>query len=140
MEQQISMFEMLGESATPEIPFEEQKKGRKGWIIEISALLTRKHGWDEDAICVCTRPVIFEKDSEEDKYHRRTQWARSTYGPPMGWCGGWKTVYARRPTWEECVAYAHRHYSLPRTVKYYERNTNMENPVWSYEEGYKKGA
>lgn len=140
MNGQISMFEMLGEPTTPVIPFEEQKKNRKGWIIEISGIFLQKNGFKENAIGVCTRPVVFEEDSKKDKYNRISQMARSIYGPPMGWCGGNKTVYAKRPTWEECVAYAHKHYSIPQTVKYYERNTNMENPVWSYEEGYKKGA
>ena len=36
MNSQISMFSMLDEYETPQIPIEEQKKGVKGWVIDIS--------------------------------------------------------------------------------------------------------
>ena len=139
MDEQISMFEMLGEDETPEIPFEEQKKGRKGWLIEISGILLKKNGFDEDCICVCTRPVMFERDSEKDKYNRISQMWRTTHGPAGGSCGGYTKIYAKRPTWKECVEYAHKHYSIPQAVRYYERDGDF-NAVWKYEDGYQKGA
>lgn len=82
MQAQISMFELLGDTATPKIPFEEQKKGRKGWIIDISAILLKKNGFKEDAVCVRTVPIKFDKDSDKDKYGRWSQYANSTHGPP----------------------------------------------------------
>ena len=41
---QISMFELMGEPETQLIPVEEQKKGRCGWIIDISAIMLQKNG------------------------------------------------------------------------------------------------
>ena len=137
MTQQISMFEMLGETETPLIPFEEQKKGRKGWIIDISGIFLKKYGFEEDRIGVQTHAVRFEEDSKKDKYGRISQMA--TFIKPMdgGWCGGYKDVYARRPTWEECVAYAKKKYSLPEKIVYYERTGN-DKEIREYEEGNDK--
>lgn len=135
---QISIFEMMGDVKTPVIPFEQQKKGRRGWILDISGIFLRKNGFQEDAIGVCTRPIILEADTKEDKYHRISQTWKTTYGPAMGSCGGETTIYASRPTWEECVEYAHKHYSIPQKVIYYERDGNFNNPVYDYEKGYKK--
>lgn len=64
----------------------------------------------------------------------REQHARTS----MGWYGGVKEVYAKRPTWEECVKYARKHYTIPEKVLYYERNANFEE-TWGYENGYQKG-
>ena len=138
MNEQISFFELLGEAETPLIPFEEQKKGRKGWIIEISAILLKKNGWKEDAICVCTRPVVFEENSTKDKYGRMWQQAKTIHGPYSGWSGRGKEIYASRPTWEECKKFAKKHYTIPDKVLYYERDARY-NEVWNYEDGYKGG-
>jgi hypothetical protein len=137
MNEQISMFELLGEPVTPLIPFEEQKKGKHGWIMDISALLLRENGFREDAVCVCTRPVIFEENSKKDRNGRTSQMARSTHGPYMGWRGGYKDVYSRRPTWKECLEYAHKRYAIPEKVLYYERD-GRDNEIWEYENGYSK--
>ncbi len=136
---QLSMFELLGEPETPKIPPEEQKKGQVGWIIDISAILLKKNGCREDAICVCTTPIKFEQDSKKDKYGRWSQYASSTHGPHHGWWGPVKTVYAARPTWEECVEYARSKYTIPEKVLYYERDGNF-NETWGYENGYTKGS
>ena len=138
MDEQLNFFDMIGEAETPLIPFEEQKEGRRGWIMEISAIMLIKNGWKEDAVCVRTVPVIFEEDSKIDKYGRISQMAKSTHGNPMGWCGGYKDVYAERPTWEECVKFARKKYTIPRTVRYYERDGH-DNAIWNYEDGYKGG-
>ena len=136
---QISIFEMLGETNTPLIPFEEQKKGRKGWVIEISAILLRKNGFKDDRICVCTRPIVFTEDSRKDKYGRISQFAQTTHGDLHGWYGPNYTIYAKRPTYKECVEYARKKYTIPDKVSYYERD-GKGNEIWNYEDGYQKGS
>jgi len=136
--EQINFFDMLGDPQTPLIPFEEQKQGVTGWIIEISGILLKKNGFKEDAVCVCTVPVVFEEDTTKDKLGRLSQWARSTHGNPMGWCGGYRDVYTARPSWEECVKYARKKYAIPQLVKYYER-TRADESIWNYEDGFKGG-
>lgn len=138
MNEQLNFFDIIGEAETPLIPFEEQKEGRRGWIMEISAILLKKNGWKEDAVCVCTVPVIFEEDSTKDKMGRIHQMAKSTHGNSMGWCGGYKDVYVARPTWEECVKFARKKYTIPQRVQYYERD-GRDHDVWNYEDGYKGG-
>ena len=130
---------MLGETETPTIPPEQQKKGMKGWIIDISAILLKKNGFKEDAICVCTTPIKFDMDSKQDKYGRWSQFASSTHGPYKGWYGPVKTVYFSRPTWDECVKYAKQKYTIPEKVLYYEQNGDFGS-IWEYENGYKKGS
>ena len=138
MEKQISFFEMLGEAETPLIHFEEQKEGRRGWIIDISAILLRKNGFKDDAVCVCTQQVVFQKDSEIDKYGRISQMCKTTHGEFHGWCGYQKEVYAKRPTWEECYQFARKKYTIPEKVLYYERD-GKDRSIWDYDEGYKGG-
>jgi len=135
---QMSMFEMLGETGTPVIPAEAQKAGRRGWIIEISGIWLKENGFREDAIAVCTRPIVFEEDTRKDELGRVRQHAKTTYGPAGGWFGGEEKVYARRPTWAECVQYARERRSYPAQVVYYERNGSFENPVYEYEKGWDK--
>ena len=134
---QITMFEMLGDTATPKIPFEEQKKGRKGWVIEISAILLTKNGFRENMIAVRTHAVQFVRDSEKDKYGRIKQFAERIKPHDGGWYGPYYEVYAARPTWEECVAFARAKYTLPEKVVYYER-TGDNREIWEYEDGNKK--
>ena len=135
--EQMSIFDLLG-LKTPEIPIEDQKKGVRGWIIDISAVLRMENGWKENAVCVCTRPVIFEKDTRKDKDGRLWQQAKTTHGPSMGWMGYCKKVYRNRPTWEECVQYAQEGHKGDK-VLYLERDGNW-NEIWEFEKGYRKGA
>lgn len=137
--EQISIFQLMGDDGTPEIMPEDQKKGRRGWIIEISAILLKKNEWKEDAVCVCTRPIIFESDTKIDQYRRISQHWKATYGPAEGGIGGNMTVYAKRPRWDECMEYARKRYTIPETVLYYERNGDF-HAVWGYENGYGKEA
>ena len=139
MDKQISIFELLGDTSTPEIPLEEQKKGRRGWIISISAILLRENGFKEDAVCVRTEPIRFDEDSRKDKHGRWSQFASSTHGPSHGWYGPVYTVYAKRPTWDECVAFVRKRYTNPEKVMYMERDGNF-NETWGYENGYRKEA
>ena len=134
---QITMFEMLGDTATPKIPFEEQKKGRKGWVIEISAILLTKNGFRENMIAVRTHAVQFVRDSEKDKYGRIKQFVEKIKPKDGGWYGPCYEVYAARPTWEECVAYARSRYTMPEKVVYYEKDGDYKS-IWEYEDGNKK--
>lgn len=137
--EQLDLFDMIGDPVTPEIPPEEQKKGVKGWIIDISAILLKKNGFREDAICVCTQPVQFVEDTKKDKHGRWDQSAQSIHGPMHGWYGPYHTVYAQRPTWEECKKYVRSRYSIPEKILYMERDGN-DKECWDYEQGYKKGS
>ena len=138
MTEQITIFDLIGRPETPEIPFDEQKKGRKGWIIEITAILLRENGFKRDITCVCTRPVVFKEDSWI-RDGRKSMAIATTHGPASGSYGGWHKVYAKRPTWEECVEYARMDRNHPETVEYMERNGDFHES-WGYENGYKKGA
>jgi hypothetical protein len=120
------------------IPFEEQKKGKNGWIIEISAILLKKNGFKENVTCVCTRPVTFREDSWI-RDGRKCMHIETTHGPISGSVGGWQNVYAKRPSWEECLEYARKDRKHPETVRYMERDGDFHN-IWGYENGYKKGA
>ena len=138
MDGQISMFELLGMTGTPEIPLAEQKKGRRGWIIEISAICPKENGFKEDMTYVCTRPVIFEEDTME----RRDGWwqrVRTTHGPVHGWSASPVKVYAKRPTWDECLKFAEQDKDTIGRIEYAERDGDW-NWIHEYENGYQKGA
>ena len=122
MEMQISMFDMLDQYETPEIPPEMQKEGTKGWIIVNSGIFLRENGFDHDWRGVCTRPIIFEKDTYKDRQGRWCQWAHTTKGPYSGWCGPFKRVFKARPSWSDCKKHAAdtRSKSDPEEVGYYE--------------------
>ena len=122
--EQISMTALLDSYETPEIPPEEQKAGMKGWIIECSGIFLVKNGSDRDWRGVCTRPVIIEKDTTPDKraYSGWHQAARTLKGPYMGWYGGLRTIFARRPSWSDCLKYMRdtKKKDDPEEVRYYE--------------------
>ena len=119
---QISIFDMLDQYETPEIPPEEQKKGVKGWIIEGSGIFLMKNGWDHDWRGVCTRPIVFEKNTSKDRDGCWWQAAHTINGPHGGWYGGMKRVFKVRPSWADCLRYA-KETALkgdPEKVEYYE--------------------
>lgn len=122
MEMQVSMFDMLDQYETPEIPPEEQKKGVKGWIIEGSGIFLRKNGFDHDSRGVCTRPIVFEQDTRKDRDGCWWQAAHTTKGPYGGWYGGMKRVFRSRPSWADCLRFAKetRLKGDPEQVEYYE--------------------
>ena len=134
---QISMFEIMDQYETPVIPVEEQKKGVKGWIIELNGIFLRENGFKEDWRGVCTRPVVFEKDTKKDS-HGWWQYCHTTKGPSRGWMGSPRTVYRKRPTWNDCLKYARENGSKddPKDVRYYERRGDWTG-IYSYEEGAK---
>ena len=83
---------------------------------------------------VCTQPVRFQEDSRKD-----FQAAETIHGSFHGWYGPIKTVYAKRPTWEECVEYARKDKRRPEKGVYYEK-TYDDQVIREYENGYQKGA
>ena len=137
MTEQLSMFDLLG---TPVIPPEAQKKGVKGWIIDISGIFLRENGFPEDMTGVCTQPVKFTENTRKDKDGRWFQAGETTHGIWHGWYGPVFTVYAKRPTWAECVEYARQKKSRPEKVVYYERSADFNTVIREYENGYQKGA
>ena len=130
---QLDFFDLI---KTPLIPPEEQKKGVKGWIIEFSGLFLKENGFKEDWHGVRTVLVMFERDTKQDTNGNWHQMAKAIKGPIMGWCGGTRPVYRKRPTWTECLQYAEEHKGKgdPVDVRYYDR-TGDWSPIYSYEEG-----
>ena len=137
MDEQLNMFGMLGMDETPEIPFEEQKKGRKGWVIEISGVFLVENGFKENMVGVTTHAVQFVQDSTKDKYGRISQYANRIKPHDGGWWGPNYPVYVSRPSLEECIEYGRKKYTVPEKVVYYERNSDL-NGIWDYEKGNKK--
>ena len=137
MNEQISMFEMLNQYETPEIPIEEQKRGAKGWIIELSGLFLKENGFREDWRGVETRPVVFKENTHKDRRGSWWQTCETIKGPSMGWTGSVRNVFRSRPTWNDCLKYAreHGHRDDPKDIRYYSRTGDWE-PIYSYEEGY----
>ena len=122
MEIQISIFDMLDQYETPEIPPKEQKKGVKGWVIEWSGLFLRENGYDHDWHGVCTRQIILEQDTRKDKDGRWVQAAHTIKGPFGGWYGQLHRVFSQRPSWADCLRWAaeNRCKDDPDEVGYYE--------------------
>ena len=136
MDNQISMFEMLGMDETPVIPFEEQKKGTKGYCIRIAALYTIENGFPKNQIGVTVRKMELVRDSKTDS-HGRWQYARSIdHCKGDGWWGSPEKLYARRPTWKECEDYVRaRHRGEPREyeVVYLRKNGDATYSICDYE-------
>ena len=132
---QISMFEMLDQYETPLIPVEEQKKGVRGWVVELSGLFLRENGFKEDWRGVCTRPVVFDDDTKKTK-GRWSQHAHTTKGPAHGWWADPRIVFRYRPTWSDCLKYAREngHRDDPKDVRYYDHRGDWTE-ILSYEEG-----
>lgn len=122
MTEQLSLFQLLDEWDTPLIPPERQKKGVKGWIIECSGIFLRKNGHNEDVYAVCTRPVVFVRDTEKKPDGRTWQYCETTRGPHHGWWGPCYDVFASRPTWNDCLTFAERNRlkEHPKKTVYYE--------------------
>lgn len=134
---QISMFSLLDEYETPMIPIEEQKKGVKGWIIDISCICLRKNGCKDDWTGVETRPVILLSDTHEDKDGFMWQHVQTTKGPYSGWNKAPERIFRKRPTWDDCLKWARQHMSKsdPREIRFYSRDGNW-NGIYQYEQGY----
>ncbi len=133
---QISMFEMLDQYETPEIPINEQKRGTKGWIIELTGLFLRENGFKEDWRGVATRPMVFTENTHKDRDGYWWQCGETTKGPSIGWCGSVHKVFRSRPTWNDCVKFAKENGRRddPKDIRYFDR-TGDWTEIRSYEEG-----
>lgn len=146
MDEQISMFEMLGEDETPVIPFEKQKRGMKGWVIEIQGIYTRENGFDRNMVGVTTKEVELKADSYT-RYNRtlnRTEQWQNAFSTGKGGCrgDGWigspKKLYARRPTWRECQEYVKRNHKgdpYEYEIVYTRKNGDACTRICEYEKG-----
>lgn len=107
---QVSMFDLLGIPTTPIIPPEAQKKGVKGWVIEIEGNYLIRNGFRENMIGVTARRIELLGDTKHD---RRGWWQNVRtidYCKGDGWYGGCYTLYAKKPTWAECERYVREHH------------------------------
>lgn len=131
--EQMSIWSFLDSYETPLIPYEQQKKGTRGWIIECSGLFLRENGFKKDQYGVCTRPIVFESDTKPDG----SQHAHTLKGPFHGWWGGNKEVFERRPSWSDCLLHAKKNRAKdePEDVIFYDHKANWDE-IWSYEDGY----
>lgn len=134
---QISIFELLEMDETPEIPFELQKKGMVGWIIQIEAIMLKEYGFGKNMIGVTTRKITFIRDSNTDG-HGRWQYANTIDRcKGDGWMGTPKKIYAKRPTWRECQDYVRRiHKGDPSDyeIVYVRKNGDASHSICKYEE------
>lgn len=131
MHTQISMFELMDEYETPQLPPAKQKAGTIAWIIEFSGIFLRENGeWHG----VCTRPVILEEDTDEADKHSA---AHTIKGSHQGWYGGLRQLFARRPTWNDCLRWARENQRKgdPEEVRYYDQDGNW-NGIYRYEDGW----
>ena len=121
MNNQINMFEIIGLDETPEIPFEEQKKGMKGWVIQIQGIYTVENGFKKNMVGVTTKRVVLKADSYTRKNRlldRIEKWQNAEctgeYGcKGDGWVGSPRKLYTKRPTWRELQNYVKEHYKDP---------------------------
>ena len=137
MNEQLSFFGEIGMDETPQIPFEEQKKGTVGWVIMPTAAYTVENGFDRNMIGVETRKVRLWKDSSEDRIGR-TQYAETIDLRGCGWCADPRPLYRTRPSWKECVEYirkTRRREPQDFEVVYTRSNWEGSYDICSWEEG-----
>ena len=102
---QISIFDLLGITATPQIPTAAQKKGTKGWIISIEGVYLVENGFPENMIGVSARKVELLEDTRRDRYGWRQNARTIDHCKGDGWIGGPEPIFAKMPTWAECEEY-----------------------------------
>ena len=131
MENQISVFEMLGLQETPVIPLEEQKEGTIGYFIE-------SVGWfKENTLAVTVRKMMLTSDTvfwEKSGWWQYTRSVDSCGGD--GWSANPHTMYAKPPTWAEVVKYIKDHRKgLPEECKfiYVKKNRHAMFDITSYD-------
>ena len=111
MEEQLSMFSMLGDWETPLMAREDMKKGVKAWIIEMAGITNSI--WPNAPILYCMarpRKVMFIRDSRKDKNGYWDTFADCVGGTYFGWYGGRgrKYIFASKPTWNDCENHVKR--------------------------------
>ena len=137
-ENQISIFSILDEYETPQIPPEEQRKGMRGWIIEISVICLKENGYKTEWTGVETRPVIFLQDTRKDRDGFTWQHCETTKGPYSGWAHRPKTIFRKRPSWADCMKYGRekaKEEGYPEEIRFYSRDGDW-NEIYQYEKGY----
>ena len=133
MRGQVSMFEMLGVDETPVIPFDQQKRGMKGWVIEICAEFLPENGYKKRSVGVTTYQVVLDRDSYERKNivtDRIEQWQTATCTGVGGcrvdgWVGRPKKLFSARPKWWELQEYVRKNYREP-----------FDEIVYAYKDGH----
>lgn len=133
MDGQVSMFEMLDMDDTPTIPFEQQKRGMKGWVIQINAIFLPENGYEKTMVGVTTMQVVLNRDSytrHNKILDRIEQWQDATCTGVGGcrgdgWVGSPKKLYVRRPTWRELQEYVRKQYKDP-----------YDEIVYTYKDGH----
>ena len=110
MDGQISMFSLLDEWETPELPIPERNKGVKAWVIEVAGITNSlKNNAPIRFWLVRPRQVMFTNNARRDPkaYSGWFTAAESVRGQYFGWYGGIgkKHVFIREPTWNDMVKY-----------------------------------
>ena len=121
MNEQVSMFEMLEMDETPTIPFEQQKRGMKGWVIQIEAIFLPENGYEKRMVGVTTKQVVLDRDSytrHNKTLDRIEKWQTATCTgvggcKGDGWVGSPRKLYVRKPKWRELQDYVRREYREP---------------------------
>lgn len=124
--EQVSMFTLVEEYETPQLPPEERKKDVKAWTIEAYGV---KNSILDDAPILfwITQPrrIIFERDSRWDSHYQRWDtFGHSLGGNYWGWYGGHgkMLVFRRKPSIGDCLLYARqqRDYVSGTEIRYQE--------------------
>jgi len=139
MNNQISMFELLGLDDTPEIPVDRQKKGVKGWVIEIAADFLPENGYRQHVVGVTTKCVILEEDTRPDS--RGSLWQSAHVVKDGcngdGWMGTPRKLYDGRPTWRELQEYVKTHYrgETPYEIVFVRKGCDASCRICDFETG-----
>lgn len=108
--EQISMFALVEQYETEQLPPAERKKDVKAWTIQVQGI-TNSFRQDAPILYCIVRPVriIFERDSRWDSHYQKWDtFGHSLGGRYWGWYGGHgrMTVFRRKPTHGDCFLYA----------------------------------
>lgn len=108
--EQVSMFTLVEEYETEQIPPKERKKDVKGWTIE--AFPVGELGTDRIRYWVVRpRRLIFERDSEWDSHYQCWDtFGHGIGGDYWGWYGGHgkMPVFIAKPSHGDCFLYVKR--------------------------------
>ena len=109
--EQVSMFTLVEQYETPQLPPEERKKDVKAWTIEAFAMAK---GWDTDEIAywvVRPRRIVFIRDSRWDSHYQCWDtFGDSLGGNYWGWYGGHGSmpVFIKKPSHGDCFLFVKR--------------------------------
>lgn len=109
--EQVSMFTLVEQYETPQLPPEERKKDVKAWTIEAFAMAK---GWDTDEIAywvVRPRRIVFIRDSRWDSHYQCWDtFGDSLGGNYWGWYGGHGSmpVFIKKPSHWDCFLFVKR--------------------------------